>query len=130
MCIFCDIVAKQIPSNIVYEDEYTLAFLDLSQTTKGHTLVVCKNHSANLMETSPTDLHHVMDTVQKVCQKLQSSLRCEGFNILSNINEVSGQTVMHFHVHVIPRYNQDDTIKIEFTENKADLTKLLEEINA
>lgn len=129
MCIFCDIAAKQIPSNIVYEDDYTLAFLDLSQTTKGHTLVICKNHSANLMETSSQDLHHVMDTVQKVCHTLQSKLHCDGFNILSNINEVSGQTVMHFHVHVIPRYTQDDSITIKFSENKLDLSKVLEEIN-
>lgn len=128
MCIFCEIANGNIPSKKVYEDEYTLAFLDLSQTTKGHTLVIPKQHVASIEEVDLDTLNHVNATVLKVIPLLKEKCHCLGFNVLTNANEVAGQTVPHFHVHIIPRYDQNDTIKIDFSENKYDLDDILHTI--
>ena len=128
MCVFCEIIKGNIPTNKVYEDEYTLAFLDLSQTTKGHTLVVPKNHVANFWDADEATIDHVMHTVKIVSKLLQEKLGCQGMNILTNVNEVAGQTVMHFHVHLIPRYSVDDTIDIQFHENKIDIDALMDQL--
>ena len=128
MCVFCDIVAGKIPSKVVYEDADTLAILDLSQTTKGHTLVMPKKHYENIMEMPVQEFANLMVRVQYVSALLTEKLGAKGTNTLINTNEVSGQTVMHTHVHIIPRYSKDDTVKFEFTENKYDLDEVLAEI--
>ena len=128
MCVFCDIVAGKIPSKVVYEDADTLAILDLSQTTKGHTLVMPKKHYENIMEMPVQEFANLMVRVQYVSALLMEKLGGKGTNTLINTNEVSGQTVMHTHVHIIPRYSKDDTVKFEFTENKYDLDEVLAEI--
>lgn len=115
-CIFCKIINGDIPSYIVYEDEQVLAFLDISQTTKGHTLVIPKSHAKNFAECDDNDLNKVMGVAKKIANSLLKT-GAKGVNILSNINEVAGQSVFHFHVHVIPRYNENDTIKISFVNN-------------
>jgi len=128
MCIFCKIINGDIPSKKVYEDENTLAILDISQATKGHTLILPKKHYANLLEINNDDYLNVMNAVKIVTNKLNKAFNPDGFNILNNCNEAAGQTVMHFHVHIIPRYKNDD-LKIEFTSHSYNLDEVLNQIN-
>lgn len=109
-CIFCKIINKEIPSYIVYEDEIVIAFLDISQSTKGHTLVVPKKHFANLLEIDEDVLKHSIVVAKKIATSMVKSLNATGFNIINNCNEVSGQSVMHFHIHIVPRYEKDEFI--------------------
>ena len=129
MCVFCDIIAGNIPSKKVYEDDEVLAILDISQTTKGHTLVMPKKHYDNFLQMPTDEYDSLMEKTQAVSKKLMRNLEAKGCNILINTNEVAGQSVMHTHVHIIPRYDFSDSIKFIFTENKADLDKTLEQIN-
>ncbi|MBP5280598.1 MAG: HIT family protein [Erysipelotrichaceae bacterium] len=129
MCIFCEIVAGNIPGKKVYEDDDVLAILDISQTTKGHTLVMPKKHYENFLEMPENEFGKLMETAQKVSGKVVNSLNAKGCNILINTNEVAGQSVMHAHVHIIPRYDENDSIKVQFTENKFDLDEILSQIN-
>ncbi len=129
MCIFCEIVKGNIPSSKVYEDDNYLAILDLSQTTLGHTLVMPKKHYDNFLEMDSKEAGELMSVVNTVAKKVVKNLGASGCNILNNTNEVAGQTVMHTHVHIIPRYSKDDSIKIEFSENKYDLNEVLNKIN-
>lgn len=123
-CIFCKIVKGEIPCYKVYEDADVLAFLDISQTTKGHTLVIPKEHFDNILYCPKDILSKVIDVVQKIAQASITTLGAKGVNIINNTNAIAGQTVMHFHVHVIPRYSEDDSLKIEFNSNKLDKLNL------
>ena len=130
-CIFRKIVQKDIPGKIIYEDDVCLAFLDLSQTTDGHTLVIPKKHYKNILEVNDETLTHLIVVTKKLANKIVKNLNANGVNILTNANEIAGQTVMHFHIHIIPRYNQDDKIEINFTDrsNDVNLDLILNEIN-
>ena len=131
-CIFCKIVNGDIPCYKVYEDDDVLAFLDISQTTPGHTLVVSKKHFKNLLYVPKDILAKVMGAAQRIAQAQVASLGAKGVNIINNTNEIAGQTVMHFHVHVIPRYSNDDALRIEFLSNKIEhlsLPAIAEEIS-
>ena len=129
MCVFCSIIKGDIPSKKVYEDENVLAILDISQATKGHTLVIPKKHYANILEIEYPEYENVMYAVKKVTEKINVVYKPAGFNILNNCNEAAGQTVMHFHVHVIPRYDNND-VKIEFTDHSKeyDLNQIAEDL--
>lgn len=129
MCVFCEIVKGNIPSSKVYEDDNCLAILDLSQTTLGHTLVMPKKHYDNFLEMPEDEAEKLMGVVHNVAKKVTTKLNASGCNILNNTNEVAGQTVMHTHVHIIPRYTTSDSIKIEFKENKFNLDEVLTKIN-
>lgn len=125
MCIFCKIANKEIPSCCIYEDELCMAFLDLAQVTKGHTLVVPKQHVENMLACEEELAAHLMKVATKLGKHLQTKLNAKGMNLLSNANEVAGQTVMHFHLHLIPRYSEEDAITIAFNESdKQDLDAL------
>lgn len=128
MCIFCEIIKGNIPSSKIYEDDDVLAILDISQTTKGHTLVMPKKHFNNILNADINSLHRVMDVTQDLAKKITKNLNATGFNILVNTNESAGQTVMHMHVHIIPRYDANDTIKIDFKENKFNLEDIQRQI--
>ena len=130
-CIFCKIVQKDIPGKIIYEDDVCLAFLDLSQTTDGHTLVIPKKHYKNILEVNDEILTHLIVVTKKLANKIVKNLNANGVNILTNANEIAGQTVMHFHIHIIPRYNLDDKIEINFTDRSDDvnLDLILNQIN-
>lgn len=117
-CIFCKIAQGIIPSNVVYEDDDVIAFLDISQVTKGHTLVIPKTHTQNFLTTEKDIMHKVMDVAQRIGQAQISILGAKGVNILTNVNKEAGQSVYHFHVHVIPRYVADDGFRIEMKENE------------
>ena len=131
-CIFCKIVNGEIPCYKVYEDDDVLAFLDISQTTKGHTLVISKEHFKNLLYVPKDVLSKVFNAAQKVAQAQVTSLGAKGVNIINNTNEIAGQVIMHFHVHVIPRYSNSDALRLEFNSNKIDklsLPAIAEEIS-
>lgn len=118
MCVFCNIIEGNIPSAKIYEDDDVLAILDISQATKGHTLVMPKKHYENILQIPEDDYIKLMSKVKKIAQVILKAFDAKGLNILNNCNEVSGQTVMHFHVHIIPRYNTDD-IQIKFTDHSS-----------
>lgn len=118
MCIFCMIANHEINSSIIYEDETVVAFLDLSQVTKGHTLVVPKKHYENILECDPEVLAHMIQVTQMLSKRIMERCHAKGVNILNNCNEVAGQSVMHVHFHIIPRYSESDAIQIEFHESE------------
>lgn len=105
--IFAKIIRKEIPAEIIYEDEYTLAFLDVKPVNPGHALVVPKKFVRNILDADEETLAHVMETVQKISIALREVLDAEGINIHINNEPAAGQVVFHFHVHVIPRYAND-----------------------
>lgn len=117
MCIFCMIAQGQIPAHKIYEDELCLAFLDLSQANLGHTLVVPKQHFSNLIELDNDVAAHLFKVTSKLTKAISKALDVKDFNILNNCGEVAGQTVLHFHIHIIPR-KLNDNIKIELSSNK------------
>lgn len=110
-CIFCKIANGMIPSKTLYEDEDFRVILDLGPATKGHALILPKQHSDNLYELPDEMAAKVMVLAKKMAVKMTEKLQCDGFNIVQNNGEVAGQTVMHYHLHLIPRY-QDDGQKI------------------
>ena len=129
MCVFCDIVDGKIPSKKVFENESLIAILDISQTTKGHTLVMPKKHYDNFLEMPKQDFGKLMELVQTLSLQIINKLNANGCNTLINTNEVAGQTVKHIHVHIIPRYDDNDTVSFNFSQNDLDLDKVLEQIN-
>ena len=106
-CIFCKLANKDIPTNIIYEDDRFTVILDASPATKGHALILPKNHAANIYELPDEDASAVFVLAKKLATKMTEILHCDGFNIVQNNGEVAGQTVFHFHMHLIPRYLND-----------------------
>ena len=103
-CIFCKIAAGEIPSYTIYEDEDFRVFLDVNPASKGHALIVPKTHYANIYEIDEEIAAKAMKIAKKLATKMTAVLKCDGFNLLQNNNEAAGQTVFHFHMHLIPRY--------------------------
>lgn len=103
-CIFCKIAAGEIPSNTIYEDDKFKVILDLSPAAKGHSLIIPKEHYANLFELDEEVAAEAMKLAKKMATHMKEVLNCDGFNLLQNNGEVAGQTVFHFHMHLIPRY--------------------------
>ncbi|HES7237606.1 TPA: HIT family protein [Streptococcus pyogenes] len=131
-CIFCSIIQGDIPSSKVYEDEQILAFLDISQTTKGHTLVIPKQHVRNLLEMTAETASHLFARIPKIARAIQSATGATAMNIINNNEALAGQTVFHAHVHLVPRYNEEDGISIQYTTHEPDfpvLEKLARQIN-
>ncbi len=120
-CIFCAIAAGEIPSFKIYEDDAVLAYMDINPFTKGHVLVIPKEHSTGLIDTSDETLAVVLARVKKVAAHLKEALPCDGFNILQNNGEAAGQTVMHLHFHIVPRYGVEP---IAFESHKGDMDEL------
>ena len=114
MCIFCDIADHKIPSYTLYEDEQVIVFFDIQPTSYGHCLVVPKTHCTSFLDCPETIRDHVFKVAQTIANRLCDTLHCDGINVLTNIHEAAGQTVEHFHVHLIPRYKDNDTVTIEF----------------
>ena len=131
-CIFCKIVAGEIPASKVYEDDHFLAFLDISQVTPGHTLVIPKKHARNLLEMTPEETADLFNVVSRVTKKVESATQPQGMNIISNMEEIAGQSVFHSHVHILPRYSQEDDLKIDFIAHEPNfdhLAQLAKEIS-
>jgi len=106
-CIFCSIINGEIPSYTIYQDEKTLAFLDIDPDTRGHTLVIPKKHARNIIDMEDTYVEAVFRTVKKVVGSMKVSLDIDGLNLVVNQGEVAGQVIHHFHCHIIPRYFDD-----------------------
>ena len=106
-CIFCKLANGDIPTNTVYEDEYLRAIMDASPANKGHIIILPKSHAANIYELENEYIEKSFVLAKKLAAALKKLLNCDGVNILQNNGEAAGQTVFHFHVHVIPRYLND-----------------------
>lgn len=107
-CIFCKIANGEIPTNAIYEDDMFKVILDLAPATDGHALILPRDHYANLFEVPEETAGKAMVLAKKLATQMKDKLQCDGFNILQNNGEVAGQTVFHFHMHLIPRYNGDN----------------------
>lgn len=114
-CIFCKIINGDIPSATVYEDENFKAIMDIFPAAKGHVLIMPKKHSANLMELDDESAGKILFVARKIAKALMEELKCDGINLLQNNGEAAGQTVNHFHIHLIPRY-KDDQLQISWTQ--------------
>lgn len=133
MDVFCKIVNGEIPCYKLYEDDDVLAFLDIGQVTKGHALVIPKKHYDTFLSVPHDLMHKVMDVAQRIGQVDIKILGAKGVNILTNCYEAAGQSVPHFHVHVIPRYKEDEGFCIEMKSDDAEklnLPALASEIEA
>ena len=106
-CIFCAIVAGDAPAQIVDSDEHTLSFMDINPFTPGHALVIPRAHSADLTEISDDDLERTMLAARRLTRRMAATLEPAGFNVLNACGAAAWQTVFHFHLHVIPRYEDD-----------------------
>lgn len=109
-CIFCKIAAGEIPSKTLYEDEEFRVILDLGPATKGHALILPKNHYKNLFEMPDELAEKAMVLAKKMAVRMREKLHCDGLNLVQNNEEVAGQTVFHFHMHLIPRYENDGQV--------------------
>ena len=106
-CIFCRLVAGEIPASTVYEDEQTIAFLDIGQVNPGHVLVAVKRHAATLLDLTPEEGAAVMRTAQRVAKAIQAAFDPPGLNLFQANGVAGNQTVFHFHLHVLPRHSDD-----------------------
>ncbi len=106
-CLFCQIVAGQIPAQIVAEDELTVSFMDINPATRGHALVVPRRHTTNLLEVEPEQLAATVLAAQRLAGRISERLGADGVNLLNSCGSAAWQTVFHLHIHVIPRYAQD-----------------------
>ena len=123
MDIFCKIINGEIPAFKIYEDEYVLCFLDISQASEGHTLIVPKKHFENLFDVDQETLNHMAQAVKIVTNLLKEKLGVADVNLLNNSGTNAGQTVMHLHFHIIPR-KEGDNINFSFQENEPNFDKL------
>ncbi|WP_317929149.1 HIT family protein [Tetragenococcus halophilus] len=135
-CIFCKIKDQEIPSYKVYEDDKVYAFLDMSQVTKGHTLVIPKKHVSDIFEYNEQLSADLFTRIPKIARALQSAFpKMQGINILNNNREIAYQSVFHSHVHLIPRYGKDDDFSIHFGDHseqrsKEEMTQIAQTIKA
>ena len=125
MCVFCKIINHEIPSSLVYEDELCIAILDISQQTKGHTLIIPKKHVRNIFELDEELSNHLFGVTVKVTKLLKEKLHFENANILNNNGSLAGQSVDHFHIHIIPQYENDRLI-LGFKDKEPDFAKINE----
>ncbi|MFG6121225.1 HIT family protein [Thalassobacillus sp. B23F22_16] len=133
-CIFCKIVAGDIPSAKVYEDEDVYAFLDISQVTKGHTLIIPKKHTKNIYETDAETAGKLFTRVPEIASAIKETYQPIGMNLLNNNEKPADQSVFHLHIHLIPRYGKGDGYSSNWEVhsdeyNTDDLQKIAEEIN-
>ncbi len=115
-CIFCKIIAGEIPSFTIYEDDEFKVIMDIAPASNGHALVLPKNHFENIYDIEPEVLGNAAKVAQKVIKHATEILGCDGYNLLQNNGEVAGQTVFHFHMHLVPRYkDMDNENMLRFT---------------
>jgi histidine triad (HIT) family protein len=118
-CIFCKILAGELPATIVDEDERTLSFMDINPATAGHALVIPRRHARDLLEIEPQELQAVIVAAQRLARRAEQKLGADGINLINSCGAAAWQTVFHFHVHVIPRY-ADDPLQLPWTPSPGD----------
>jgi histidine triad (HIT) family protein len=118
-CIFCKILAGDLPALIVDEDERTIAFMDIAPATRGHALVIPRAHATDLLSIAPEDLAAVALAAQRLATRAKERLGADGVNLLNSCGRAAWQTVFHFHVHVIPRY-EDDPLRLPWVPSEGD----------
>ncbi|MHA1109846.1 MAG: HIT family protein [Promethearchaeota archaeon] len=131
-CIFCKIVDGNIPSSKIYEDMHSLGFLDIAPFTKGHTIVVPKEHYVNLLDFPDKEMESYFSALKKVTIKIKEKLGADGINIMQNNFKAAGQVVNHLHFHVIPRWENDRAFPIRVKKlelSKDELSEILKKIN-
>ena len=124
-CIFCKIISGKIPSAMVYEDNYTIGFLDIMPANKGHCLIVPKSHYESLLDLPEENLKALMISAQKVAKALSLSLGNGSYNLVMNNGKEAGQVVAHAHVHLIPRF-KDDRLRIKWSHKKYEENEMKE----
>ena len=118
-CLFCKIVAGEVPATVVGEDERTVSFMDINPATRGHALVVPREHSVDLLEVGQDDLAAVAAAAKRLAARAKDALGADGVNLLNSCGSAAWQTVFHFHIHVIPRY-RDDPLKLPWVPSPGD----------
>jgi histidine triad (HIT) family protein len=122
-CIFCKIVARELPASIVDEDEATVSFMDVNPATRGHALVVPRRHARDLLSVDPEDLRATTIAAQRLAGLMRERLGAEGINLLNSCGAAAWQTVFHFHLHVIPRYT-GDPLRLPWTPAAGDAEEI------
>ena len=123
-CIFCKIANGEFPSYTLYEDDDFRVIFDINPATNGHALVIPKEHYKNLFELDDKIASKALVIAKKVATALSLELKCDGFNLLQNNEEIAGQTVFHFHIHLIPRYNDDENAMLFWNPQPASADEL------
>jgi histidine triad (HIT) family protein len=118
-CLFCKIVSQEIPSERIAEDERTVSFMDINPGTRGHALVIPREHATDLLEIDPEDLAATVQAAQRLSRKAVKALGADGVNLINSCGKAAWQTVFHFHVHVIPRY-ADDPLRLPWIPSPGD----------
>lgn len=124
-CIFCSILAGDLPAELVDEDEHTVAFLDINPWTRGHAVVIPRRHSRDLYEIGDEDLKHTIAAAQRLAIAVRDRLGADGVNLLNSCGAAAWQTIWHFHVHVIPRY-EGDPLELPARPRQAEREELAE----
>src|SRR5699024_3164455 len=133
-CIFCKIIDGDIPSAKVFENEHVFAFLDISQVSKGHTLIIPKQHTRNLYDTTAEVAKHLFEAVPHISNAIKDAYNPVGMNVLNNNEEAASQTVFHLHLHLIPKYENGDGLSTNWITNESaytsdDLAEIAQTIN-
>jgi len=122
-CIFCKVIAGEIPGEVIDTDDRTLTVLDINPATRGHAVVITRTHAESLLDLNEEDLMAAMRTVRRVMHRMRDTLHPDGFNILHNVGRAAWQSIFHFHIHVIPRY-KDDPLQLPWLPEPADPEEL------
>jgi histidine triad (HIT) family protein len=122
-CIFCKVIAGELPGQIVDSDERTITVMDINPATRGHVVVIPREHSRDLLSVSDEDLVSTMHAARRIVERMRETLAPAGFNVLNNMGRAAWQSIFHFHVHVIPRY-QDDPLQLPWLPRPADPDEL------
>lgn len=122
-CLFCKIVAGEIPATVVASDERTVTFMDINPATRGHALVIPRNHARDLLEIDPDDLAAVAQAGQRMATTAKATLNADGINLINSCGADAWQTVFHFHLHVIPRY-KDDPVRLPWVPAPGDMEQI------
>lgn len=122
-CLFCKIVAGELPATVIDEDEQTIAFMDINPATRGHALVVPREHAADLLEIEPSQLAAVSAAAQRLALRAKQRLGADGVNVINSCGAAAWQTVFHFHLHVIPRY-ADDPLRLPWQPAPGDAEEI------
>jgi histidine triad (HIT) family protein len=122
-CIFCKIVAGEIPAQILEQDQHTLTFMDIAPATRGHALVIPKRHASDLWEIEPAELSAVAEAARRQSLRVRDRLGADGVNLLNSCGPAAWQTVFHFHMHVIPRY-VGDPLKLPWEPSPGDMDEI------